>query len=1103
MHSRHLLVFAVVIAVSACEPPNRPPVDDRLCDTSELVCEGNSHCAVPRGQAVCRCDDGWSGEACDTCDPEVVDGCAAGIRVSPAVLSLEGAVGATLEAVVDLTNSGSAPLSFPEPPRLTPTGASHGNFELFAPLAFDCDGDERPDAAEALAPGQCARLSVRFTSDVQGTSTAILAIETNARDTPVMNVVITASTGVPQLELCLLNLQGEDERCWNPTDGLHWDVTVDGGDSASREFVMRSTGNVAVQVNGTLSGDPAFSMKPAEVASRISPEDEARFTITFAPTQDGEKESELVLVTTDPDAEEITVGLSGRREGSVNADGPRLCLCVAPPGASCTRATSTADFGKVPPAVRARRILHIGSCGTDELEIADLDLINDRSAFSAEWPTLPQRLAVGHRLEVELTFTPELKDQYAGRIEIESNSIGPRQHLALSGEGFEAHCELEAAPAELRFGGVAKGITARRTVQLTNVGTFDCLIPSTPTVTTLTGGVFSLRSGPAAPKTVAPGESVNFEVGFTPGTSSGSSTGQFEVDYEADHAGSTPEQLTIDLAGTATEVGPCKLAVQPDLAPGATGNRTLAFGNVRVGKEKTRAITIQNVGGEACTLTPASIRASAFPLPELDNSADFSITSQPTSPLPPGAQTTLDVRFAPSKEFEMPVGYESMVPSVRLPTSDLTSFPQGCPSGFPPVGSSGAVCWNLTGGGVRADILVVPNALRFGAVNLGCSSQEQVVRISNTGGDAIAVQATEIHPIAAAQRFFVEGGGTFTIPPGGQRDLRIRFVPPSSGPALNHDAVLRILSDATNEPQVDVALTASGTTQRSQTDTFTQPDGATADLLFVVDDSGSMSEEQSLLADNVEHFLQVAETLGTDFHVAVVTTDMSDTTRSGKFQGTPKVVTSATPNAATRLHDNIQALGVLGSGTEKGLQAMVTALSEPLLSNENAGFLRDDASLSVIVVSDEDDFSGGAVEVYVNFLSSIKGPNGATTPVKLHTIVGPAGGCHGANGDATAAPRYEAVRVATGGHFQSICEQDWGSIGEQIASDLLDDVRSLRLTRVLDANAAVTVKVNGTTAASGVWGYAPETNHIIFARGHVPAPGSTITVDYQAQCFAP
>src|SRR4051812_46110298 len=83
-------------------------------------------------------------------------------------------------------------------------------------------------------------------------------------------------------------------------------------------------------------------------------------------------------------------------------------------------------------------------------------------------------------------------------------------------------------------------------------------------------------------------------------------------------------------------------------------------------------------------------------------------------------------------------------------------------------------------------------------------------------------------------------------------------------------------SDGHNSPRAEI------TPNRKQqpvggtihTDTFVQGDlvGGYADILFVVDNSGSMSEEQTLLANSFNTFINWVITQKVDFHIAITTT---------------------------------------------------------------------------------------------------------------------------------------------------------------------------------------------------------------------------------------
>jgi hypothetical protein len=158
------------------------------------------------------------------------------------------------------------------------------------------------------------------------------------------------------------------------------------------------------------------------------------------------------------------------------------------------------------------------------------------------------------------------------------------------------------------------------------------------------------------------------------------------------------------------------------------------------------------------------------------------------------------------------------------------------------------------------------------------------------------------------------------------------------------------------------------------------------DILFVVDDSGSMAAEQARLGTAFNTFItQLSSSpVVNDFQVAVTTTsvdwpicDVYDGTGACTAWHMQTATSAGTPYAAGALvaapgHPAILqagsatlvadflanvAVGTSGSSKEQGLRAMRLALSDRVASGVNAGFLRPGARLAVVIVSDEDDCS--------------------------------------------------------------------------------------------------------------------------------------------------
>lgn len=161
------------------------------------------------------------------------------------------------------------------------------------------------------------------------------------------------------------------------------------------------------------------------------------------------------------------------------------------------------------------------------------------------------------------------------------------------------------------------------------------------------------------------------------------------------------------------------------------------------------------------------------------------------------------------------------------------------------------------------------------------------------------------------------------------------------------------------------------------------------DILFVIDNSGSMAEEQAGIATELPAFLaelQQGDAVEQDFRVGVITTSVYQravftdgheqydpeayNSQSGLLQ--PVVDDKGLPTAERYLDGGDADLlakfrrlvhqGLRGSGQETPFEAVRLALTPPLSTTPleeggNAGFLRDGARLLVVVVSDEDDCS--------------------------------------------------------------------------------------------------------------------------------------------------
>lgn len=252
------------------------------------------------------------------------------------------------------------------------------------------------------------------------------------------------------------------------------------------------------------------------------------------------------------------------------------------------------------------------------------------------------------------------------------------------------------------------------------------------------------------------------------------------------------------------------------------------------------------------------------------------------------------------------------------------------------------------------------------------------------------------------------------------------------------------------------------------------------DLLFVIDDSGSMADEQLDLAASVPGFIaamqnELAETEG--YNIGVITTDLYIfdvscaplsvgnlvTRTGGEFSSNQQCGPYSSGLRFMTENDNLDdkfncaaRVGVSGDGDERPMEALLTALRPPLTDPGgcNEGFVRDDALLVVVIITDEEDDheteatacdqtplpgSPGDPDSWFQDLVEVKG--GEEDKIVVVSLVGPdaAAGtmcpaldkCNGGVVGAEVAPRIlELTRMFTYGFIGPVCE-DYGPIFQE------------------------------------------------------------------------
>jgi hypothetical protein len=238
---------------------------------------------------------------------------------------------------------------------------------------------------------------------------------------------------------------------------------------------------------------------------------------------------------------------------------------------------------------------------------------------------------------------------------------------------------------------------------------------------------------------------------------------------------------------------------------------------------------------------------------------------------------------------------------------------------------------------------------------------------------------------------------------------------------------------------------------------------AALDVLVVVDNSGSMIEEQAEIKNRISGFITKLQ--GIDWQIAVTSTDPNQYTPistgygysyepwgDGQFRPFSNGNEILTPQAANPdvLLGNSIYMGADGSGDERGINATYRAIqrakSSPLSSQ--AKLLRNGAAFAAVLISDEDECSAGCS---ANVVSS--SPQGLINLVKtelapdkrfaFHSIIWrPGTACATAYNQGNT---YKQLTDLTGGILGDVCASSYANQLNDIGTSVRNLVKSVQL----------------------------------------------------------
>lgn len=476
----------------------------------------------------------------------------------------------------------------------------------------------------------------------------------------------------------------------------------------------------------------------------------------------------------------------------------------------------------------------------------------------------------------------------------------------------------------------------------------------------------------------------------------------------------------------------------------------LNFGELARGDTAVLTFDVMNVGGGELEVSGIELGAGNDGFTILNDDLEFV--------LPAGASESIDIEFTP-------FGVEQETLAIVSSNDELAP----------------KATVELFGGGLVPELEINPNPYDFGKTYVGCE-QSANLSLSNVGTDSLDI--TSIDDFGTTDFGLSHNLSLpMTLAPGDSTELTIYF-DPNEESAYTGEFVV-------NNTGPRAALTGiaegEGRFTAEYKEKWTVPYDPPTDIMFLVDNSCSMDDDQARLANNFSYFIQNLDTYTNDWHVMVVGDD------DGCKDASAGIMKPTTAGYESKFSTAVKR----GTGsylTEALLTPAALATEEAAKGTGgcNNGFMRDGALLHIIMVSDEPEQSSGSWSNYVNRIQAAKG---SASLVKLSAIVGDyPGGCGSAD---PGTGYYDAVNY-TGGEFLSICASSWSSYMSALAKASISvDTYELQATPV---ESTIVVLVNDVEVSTG-WYYDEAANTVVFEKD-IPEGGDVVKVSYagKANC---
>jgi len=1022
---------------------------------------------------------------------------ALGVEVTPTVLSFGVvAMGSVETRTVEVRHSGTS-----------------GTLELTR-VEYQADSGTdlsvAPPERTSLEVGEATELTVSYAPTDATRDQGTLVIETNAVAADGSALVVS----VP-VEASLLSSE------ISPDKAIIAFGAVATGTTATETLTLLNLGSLDLTVEAAAieSASPDEFTVADDLPAVVTPGAQLTLEVSYTPAGQDTDTGALKISYSAADGDgDLSVPVNGHE---VSAE-----LVVTP---------DPLDFGLRPPGTGHVEMLTLTSGNSQvPLEVTGVSVVTtgewSGTVTVEPWPVDGVIIGEGESQEVAVTFTP-----VAGMVspatplaEIAFATNDPTTagvqtvdvHGQRRGNGLEVH-----PPDIVYFGYVGVGGTVYREVTLYNAGNAAITVDNVHVE-----GDFNVFEGENWPPTHPNPEPAALDPGalqvvtarFT------NTGGVLETTWGKLVIASDDEvkpNWEVLLNALKVEGGDCVVQLVPS---------ALDYGLMTPWTEHALSVSVVNIGSNDCAYHSAIVDDCAelqvcevSPDEEMaaTSSVKYAVTAEPGvgTALGPGESLPIEVTFTAPEAGPVITPHPGLLRARMTAVSGDTGAEVVV---VHPSASSWLTIPNLLAEVGVGQLEVAPPEVDFQLVEIGCVSPPVVITGTNVGMAHLEVTGwwlegctDEVSVLEAP-----DPDASHTLQVGESLSWTVDYGPVDQ----SSDACALAIASSDAPTPTEVALTGWGAYPAQVADLFTDSESQKVDVLFVVDDSGSMGQEQENLSDSFQAFILEAATWDSDYQIGVTTTTVNLLELAGgALFGSPPWVSVGNWEKFV----NIVEVGVGGSGNEQGIWAALIATSSPLIDPPegtceansdcglmracvagtcqgiNHGFLRDDAALEVVFVSDEEDQSPEELDGYLDHFRAIKGFDKPEL-LHMHAIVGPPGGCTSSNGTADAGLRYASLASATGGAFYSICELDFAKGLEGIGEIAFASKMEYTLSQIpVPTTLAVTIEGLPCPPMTGGifnWVYDPDDNQLTLTEQGIctAGPGDEVLIAYDLLCYA-